>query len=87
MEMKSEYISLIFSLFLCLDNLNNYENKIKSDSNGNEISLISGILGNILISWSKLFFKYFFKITKLKTFLNKFIKVIFYFHFIKKHKI
>ena len=52
-------ILLIFSLFLYLDNLNNYDNKIKSDSNGNEISLLSGISGNILISWSKLFFKYF----------------------------
>ena len=70
-------ILLISSLFSYFDNLNNYENKIKSDSNENEISLISGISGNILIFWSKLFFKYFFKITKLKTLLNKFLKVNF----------
>ena len=68
-----------------MDNLNDDGNIIKSDSNGNEISLVSGISihHNQEVFWFpnvSYFYKYIAKNKKLKTLLDKlFLKIISYF--------
>ena len=83
---KWGWISDSFShWFLCLDDSNDYENEIKSNSNKNEISSISDIWihRNYEVFW--LFnANYFSKIKKPKMFSIKlFLKINFYFDFMK----